>query len=298
MDKRRRKRILGRNVVLQEAFECLSTLDINSYVDWKNDVECSQPCAEGKLIDWNSLPTAVDPFQGSELTKLTSERAQRKRQQLESIIYFTNTLIKPGDTVCDFGCGAGHIGLLIGYLFPGTRIFLVEHNPEKQEMVRSRVAALAKAGVMCNVEIFNTITDLENSKKSFQIGVSLHSCGLLTDETLAYCVRKQASYVLVPCCYGQIKVAGKSRVTESQRFSQFPENFLASIIGGADFTVKGGNWNFEQNDNFNLAKRCMCIIDSNRQAWASEHGYRTELHSLIPLNCSPKNNLLLGYYQL
>ena len=36
----------------------------------------------------------------------------------------------------------------------------------------------------------------------FDVGVSLHACGLATDLVIEQCIRSKASIVLCPCCYG------------------------------------------------------------------------------------------------
>ena len=40
---------------------------------------------------------------------------------------------------------------------------------------------------------------------SFDIGVSLHACGLATDLVLAKCLSADSSFVCCPCCYGAVR---------------------------------------------------------------------------------------------
>ncbi|CAM9708974.1 unnamed protein product, partial [Heterosigma akashiwo] len=50
-----------------------------------------------------------------------------------------------------------------------------------------------------------------------------------------------------------------------------------------------------QSEQFQVAKKCMMIVDADRNSWAAEAaGYSTSLESLFPLSCSPKNNLIVG----
>lgn len=41
-------------------------------------------------------------------------------------------------------------------------------------------------------------------------------------------------------------------------------------------------------------EQCMAVIDRDRCLQAQEKGYSTSLAKLVPLTCSPKNNLLVG----
>ena len=38
---------------------------------------------------------------------------------------------------------------------------------------------------------------------AFDLGVSLHSCGALSDVAQNVCIAAKAAYILCPCCYGQ-----------------------------------------------------------------------------------------------
>ena len=108
MHKRREKRRNERNAQLDKAIEALNP-EFESVVKQLQLVE-----AEGASIVWQDLPPGLDPM--SQLTKLTKQgRAKRKRQQLQSMIHAVSRVIQPGDTVCDFGSGQGHLGLLIAY---------------------------------------------------------------------------------------------------------------------------------------------------------------------------------------
>ena len=298
MNNRRKKKRNQRLNNLDAAFKQVEELnlvesnDITNWNDVVNEFNCSNQW-NGKSIEWEKLPRALDPFLGSELTLLSADRATRKRQQIESLLNYVFPLIQPGDTICDFGAGAGHIGLLIAYYFPCCRVILIEHNPEKHKMINSRVEDLAVTNnIHCKVEIFYTIDDFEKTNRTIDIGVSLHSCGLLSDETLKYCVRAQAHYVLVPCCYGQI--AGKPEALLSERFRELSETNLQTIVSAADYTVSASNATFDQTDQFKVAKKAMRLVDKNRQLYAENFQYKTFITSLLPLNCSPKNNVVIG----
>lgn len=50
--------------------------------------------------------------------------------------------------------------------------------------------------LQCNLDYFTG---------SFDIGISLHACGVATDLVIQQCIKKQASFVCCPCCYGNIQ---------------------------------------------------------------------------------------------
>ena len=237
----------------------------------------------------------------SQLTKLTKQgRARRKRQQLQSMIHAVSSVIQPGDTVCDFGSGQGHLGLLIAYLFPSTRVILIDHNSEKINMAKFRIDQI-ESGIcdmkhsrkrkVCSfkdrIELCYSIGDIEY--RPIDLGVGLHCCGNFTDMILAHCKSVKANFCISPCCYGQIKC---NRIMKHY-------NAWQSVIRGADFSVGNANSFDPDNDaNFDKCKRCMNFVDavlrSKSLLGEKLDDYSIKLTSLLPLSCSPKNNVIIG----
>ena len=153
----------------------------------------------------------------------------------------------------------------------------------------------------------------------FDLAISLHSCGVLTDAALEMCALNRAAFCLCPCCYGQTSSNNvlrpympRSVALRSLREAQMPEQWYtmkrrgkgnsneipkpftlvaksadcASAVDGIDCFVKTRN--------FALAKRCMQIVDADRICWMSEYGYSGEISSLSPLEVTPKNNIIIG----
>lgn len=269
---------------------------LDSFSKYEIPLVSSDYNIENVEFNWDELPRSLDPFYKT--SKLPEARAIRKRKQIESVLKYADPLINEGDTICDFGAGAGHIALLLSYLKPSCRVVVVEHNPEKHEMIRSRIDHLNSEGIYCKVDIYNTIDDFKKSGRPLDLGVSLHSCGLLTDETLKFCINKRSKYVLVPCCYGQITsiFPHTNRCTSSSVFKNIDSNCMKSVQSAADYTVAASNEEFHLSDHFKMAKQCMTIVDTDRQNWVKEQGYDyISINSLHPLNCSPKNNVIIGH---
>ena len=53
----------------------------------------------------------------------------------------------------------------------------------------------------------------------FDIGVSLHACGVATDLVIQACIRKKASFVSCPCCYGSVQANHMLSYPRSKRYS-------------------------------------------------------------------------------
>lgn len=141
--------------------------------------------------------------------------------------------------IVEFGAGSGHVGLLLAFRNPDVHVTLCERKVYSVQVARERVASL---GLSDNVDVFcgdlrdlpplqqvsscqsNTFSSSSSSSSStssptppsssslssersiplFHIGIGLHCCGLLTDLALRMCCQEKASFVIVPCCYGQI----------------------------------------------------------------------------------------------
>lgn len=259
----------------------------------------------GSVIEWKSCPEVLDPSAGD----LKPDRALRKRQQVESMVAHVAHFLHDDDVVVDFGSGSGHLGLTIAYFFPKVSVILVERKEWTTTVANERIADLGLTNVSTRC---CDIYDFDAAKEKMTLAVSLHSCGWLTDFIIETCVRNECSYCLVPCCYGQRggkpEVSGQSTGALNAIVSHPKSRLLASqftadefdhIASGADFAVAAtNNWNeFTNNDNFIVAKQCMRLIDLDRASWTSDQvlgKYRLYQSSLQPLNCSPKNNVLIA----
>lgn len=221
--------------------------------------------------------------------KLPSKRIDRKKHQLECLANEVINLAKPGDTIVDFCSGTGHLGILLAFLLPDCTIYLLENKEESQQLAMDRVQRLGLKNVVyfqCNLDYF---------KARFDIGVSLHACGVASDIVLEKCFNQKAKFVCCPCCYGKLYELERIRYPRSQIFQQ-SELLLKEYLCLAHCADQTHDLD---NSRTNVAKShqgfyCMDIIDKDRMLRAEELGYTVVQKRLKPENCTPKNRLLIG----
>ncbi len=248
----------------------------------------SQPMSTTNEIDWSTIPYQALPEGG----QLPEKRLIRKKQQLECLAQCVLKIAKPGDSVVDFCSGAGHLGILLAYLLPQCRIILLENKEESLMRARERVDLLK----LDNVRLFQCNLDYFIGK--FNIGCSLHACGVATDIVLSHCINQKANFVCCPCCYGGI---------HSIPHIEYPRSAAYRIRGGILDTeymniahcsdqahdVNKGKCNAEKSEQ---GQFCMDVVDTDRKLMAEECGYKVQLMRLVPEDCTPKNRLLVGCF--
>ncbi|GFT10224.1 glutathione S-transferase C-terminal domain-containing protein [Nephila pilipes] len=159
-------------------------------------------------LEWEKLPSALHPATGD----LPQNRVDRKCQQIESMVTATLKVAKEGQTIVEFCAGGGHIGLLIAYFLPKCKVLLIENKESSILRAKKRAESLNLQNVFfyqCNLDYF---------KGSFDLGVSLHACGVATDLVIQQCIKQQASFVCCPCCYGGIQNTHLLSYPLSKRF--------------------------------------------------------------------------------
>lgn len=247
----------------------------------------SEDCSPGQQLnfDWNNLPHTVLPEGG----ELPEKRLQRKKEQLESLAKEVIAISKDGDVIVDFCSGAGHLGLLLAYKLPKCKIILLENKEESLTRAKNRAILLKLKNVsyfQCNLDYFTA---------DFDIGTSLHACGIATDIVLSHCMAKRANFVSCPCCYGKILemphiLYPRSRIYRENGITNLDYMILAHC---ADQThdIEKGYCNVEKSLQGAV---CMDVIDTDRKLKAEEIGYRVSLTRLQPEDCTLKNRLLIG----
>ena len=168
-------------------------------------------------------------------------------------------------------------------------------------MIKARIRDVNSESFAKRIHVFSSMKEVE-SRERFDLGIGLHCCGPLTDTVISFCKSKNAEFVVAPCCYGKISFQfpfSKSNVSQ---------NWIGawkSLVRGADFNV-GNADTFDPSTNvgFLRAKKCMNIVDIGlrAQCWkcdddekeTKKRNYTTTVHSMRPLSCTPKNNIVVG----
>ncbi|XP_034527311.1 glutathione S-transferase C-terminal domain-containing protein isoform X1 [Ailuropoda melanoleuca] len=245
------------------------------------------PCPTWTL-DWNSLPAAVSPKEG----KMSSDRALRKQQQLNNLVYVVTNQAKPGDRIVDFCSGGGHVGIVLAHMLPSCQVTLIENKELSLIRAKKRSDELGLSNIwfiQANMEYFTGM---------FNIGVALHACGVATDMVIERCIKTRASFVTCPCCYGFIQNTSKFNFPKSEQFKKtlsYKEHMILCrfadqtavqlppprrLVGMCVHRAAG--------------KQCMCLVDLDRAIAAEERGYSVQVISMEPESCSPKNNMIVG----
>mmetsp|Transcript_3795 Transcript_3795/g.6856 ORF Transcript_3795/g.6856 Transcript_3795/m.6856 type:complete len:300 (-) Transcript_3795:199-1098(-) len=260
-------------------------------------------------------------------------RVQRKRQQLDNIMAFvvpfihsTNTpsascSARPSDrrkVVVDFCCGCGHQSIPLAFLFPSVSFVLIDTNDRSLDIAKNRVKRLQ----LTNVRF---ITDnIQNFHETFDIGISLHACGVATDIAIQKCVLARAVYVSIPCCVGKIVHYDSDRAERSCGDVSYPRSaeyraagcsllkYLviakAADYGHHGFDTGGQSEYTDSSDGRSavgggadmggaltaarrLAKR---VIEQDRNFYARGQEYRTFMTVCHPTSCTPKNDVVIG----
>lgn len=222
---------------------------------------------------------------------IPDKRIDKKKSQLKSLAIEVLKIAKPGDRIVDFCSGTGHLGLLLAHLLPNCQVTILEN---KEESI-NRAQQKARKSQLANIQFFQC--NLEYFQEYFDIGISLHACGVATDIVLTKCFKKRASFVACPCCYGKIQgIEGILKIPQSKYYRDFSgitEKDFLYMAHCSDQThdknVK--NCNIEKADQ---GVKCMIVVDTDRKLRAEELGYHVELKKLNPENCTPKNHVLIG----
>ncbi|XP_010639867.1 glutathione S-transferase C-terminal domain-containing protein isoform X5 [Fukomys damarensis] len=278
------------------------------------------PCPTWTL-DWNGLPAAVSPKEG----RMSSDRALRKQQQLNNLVYVVINQAKPGDRIVDFCSGGGHVGLVLAHVLPSCQGSAGKWKGQMELEVRVREAFIhplfllkaanfspTSASPLLVILIENKELSLIRAKKRsdelglsniwfiqanmeyfagmFNIGVALHACGVATDMVIEQCIKTRASFVTCPCCYGFIQNTSKFNFPKSEQFKKtlsYKEHMVLCRFADQTAVQLPPQRRI-------IGKQCMCLVDLDRARAAEEHGYSVQVISMEPESCSPKNNMIVG----
>jgi len=260
---------------ISHTLEKIESLDISYKIVEMTDFQPS--------IDWNSHSDYLNPSKGD----LNDKRSLRKQYQISNILAAVRPLVTPGCTIVDFCAGGGHVGIVLAYFFKCCKVILVENKEESVKRAVRRIRGLK----LQNITICHS--NLDYFCGTFNIGVTLHACGVATDLVLRACSKERASFVVCPCCYGSINNTELISYPRSQSFREklaVKDYFILSH--SSDMTTWDG-----ESMNSQLGRSSMELIDVDRCTLMEELGYDTSLRIMVPKSCSPKNHLLIGVFE-
>lgn len=215
---------------------------------------------------------------------MSSDRALRKQQQLNNLIYVVSSQAQPGHRIVDFCSGGGHVGIVLAHVLPSCQIILIENKELSLMRAKKRCEELGLSNVwfiQANMEYFTG---------TFDIGVALHACGVATDMVIEHCIQTQAAFVTCPCCYGFIQNTSKFQFPKSQQFKEtlsYKEHMILCRFADQTAVQLPPQRRL-------IGKQCMCLVDLDRARAAEEQGYSVQVISMEPESCSPKNNMIVG----
>lgn len=234
--------------------------------------------------DWN-LPYDALPEGGN----LPENRLKRKKDQLFSLAREIIAIAKDGDRIVDFCSGQGHLAIILAYKLPQCLIYVLDNKEESLMRAVKRVDRLNLTNIkffQCNLDYF--IGD-------FEIGTSLHACGIASDIVLMHCKQRQANFVCCPCCYGSVNEMPHITFPRSKFFRSnnitIDDYLCIAHCADQGHDIKSNKNNIEK---CIQGQYCMDIIDTDRKLYMEECGYDTQLTRLYPEDCTPKNRLLIG----
>lgn len=271
----------GKRYTKQEDIEHSLQLVENMKVSVELDAEPFG--AEVDELNWTDVP-----YEAKLVNRhVSATRRNRKLEQVQNLYKAVLKLAKDGDTIVDFCSGSGHLGILIAHLLPRCKVILMENKDVSMTLARQRVEKLRLTNVRLCYGNFNYF------KLNFDIGMSLHACGVATDLVIQSCIEKNAIFVCCPCCYGSVQDCHRLTYPRSDIFKKHlgGREYLF-LSHGADQTHH--QYSNEQNVKTAQGYRCMTNVDTDRKLYAEQFGYKVHLGQLIPPTCTPKNYLLVG----
>lgn len=270
-----RSRIYTKQDDVQYSLELFKTLNIETELDL-------EPFGAELNLDWSVVPYDATPEGGF----LPPARLKKKHEQLQNMCKPVMKLAKSGDVIVDFCSGSGHLGILVAYLLPYCTVVLLENKEESLKRAKERVKRLK----LTNVEFYQC--NLDYFKGHFDIGMSLHACGVATDLVIRQCIKEKAIFVCCPCCYGSLHDCHHLTYPRSNILkSQIDQEKYIIISHAADQTHD------EKNVKTKQGYECMAIVDTDRKLQAEEFGYKVYLSKFVPKTCTPKNHILVGIFR-
>jgi hypothetical protein len=236
--------------------------------------------------------------------------------------------------IIDFAGGSGHLAIPLAILLPQCQIVVVDVKMASLRLVHEKARNLQETDNSLSVSRDDKLTypkgedvtkheqikrqcagipnlytyhgSIESFQEPFDIGVSLHACGEASDLVLRACGRARANFCVAPCCVGKLNrqrfnpyiyhaTAGNEPTVlypQSSKFGFVSENDWNALAKAADYS----DWD-EMRSARNAARRtAKALLETDRLLFMREtYGYNVALTRMDPWECSPKNDILLGW---
>eukprot|EP00475_Leptophrys_vorax_P012371 TRINITY_DN18815_c0_g1_i1.p1 TRINITY_DN18815_c0_g1~~TRINITY_DN18815_c0_g1_i1.p1 ORF type:complete len:352 (-),score=86.69 TRINITY_DN18815_c0_g1_i1:238-1293(-) len=280
----------------------------------------------------SELPCYADPNEYMNPARARRKRQQLGNMILALEGLVRAGVIGRDCVVADLCSGSGHLGFAIAAHFPDMTVILVELNSTAVEKARDRVQLMPEDQRHRVRVVHQSVLEFDDE---FDVVVALHACGMLSDIAHFHALSRSAAYVLCPCCVGKVqlmhdkfaKTLGDSKLDKMKAAYEnlFPRSYnLSQILNSKEFYELARHADYSEWDEKTIGKEgcdddddddddekeakslaavkpeeakqrrlCKTIVEMDRN-WSAS-GYSTSLVKMIPVTCTPKNEILIGY---
>lgn len=285
----------------------------------------------GRNFRWEELPRGCDPSAGG----LQGARAERKRHQVNNMMAAVDWVrtkrvrcpcFAP-TRVVEFCASSGFVALPLAAVgAPGILEVVAGDMRGKSISILQERADLDP--LRDPVRAIHGRT--EDFNEAFDVGVALHACGEASDAVLDACMEARAAFVLSPCCVGRVGVHARDeanggadeggRKTSGKGPAQMRRRAAASRDQGdgrvrprsdalrralGDGTLAAGRFSdlaraagystTDVDPDTCRRRHAKTVVDADRLFFAAEAGYCTRRFVMTPSDCTPLNDVLIGW---
>lgn len=278
------------------------------------------------LDGFASLAPSLDPASRGRTDKgkkpygVPDGRASRKRLQVANLVAAVCALTAMRDSggrkikrrkgmprLLDLCGGCGHVGLPLAALLPGWRIIVVDSNQVALQVAARRAE---EAGLSNLDTLQKNVEQLDGIP--FDVAVALHACGGASDTVLAAAAKAKAAVVVAPCCVGGV-VATKGSVTGSASGAvvvdpassdgnainwDVPRSKLfRELLNDGEYPrlARAADFGEQLTEGDDWRRVAKALVEQDRASWMSEMGYQVRVVKMRPLDCTPKNDMLITW---
>lgn len=238
-------------------------------------------------------------------------------------------------TIVDFCGGTGHLALPLALLLPQCDVVIVDLKAASLNFVHQKARQRAKGDSRDDSTIYavynvgkdvtqhdhikrqcdgipNLYTfhgSIEKYSEGFDVGVALHACGEASDIVLRTCGAAKANFVVSSCCVGKLNRNVLNpyiyhATAENDATISYPQSCVFSNLLTSkqwDVLAKAADYSdlSELRTARNATRRtAKSLLETDRLLYMKEqYGYQTCLSRMDPWESSPKNDILMGWFE-